>query len=166
MKKIIIVTGGAGFIGTNLIKLLIKKTSFKIISLDNYSTGKKKNHLKDKRITYIKGDTSNFNKIFKSLRKKIIVIFHFAEFSRIYQSFFSIKSCFKYNITGTLQVLQFCLDNNIKIIYSATSASLGNNQNDQFLSPYAYSKSFNMNLILNLAEWKNLKYEIVRVNNI
>lgn len=70
MKKIIIVTGGAGFIGTNLIQLLIKKTSFKIISLDNYSTGKKKNHLKDKRITYIKGDTKNFNKIFKPLKKK------------------------------------------------------------------------------------------------
>ena len=66
-KNIIIVTGGAGFVGSNLIKLLIDKTKFKIISLDNYSSGAKKNHIKNKRLKYIKGDTKNIsqNKSFK-----------------------------------------------------------------------------------------------------
>ena len=61
MKNIIIVTGGAGFIGSNLIKYLIKNTKFKIISLDNYSTGSSKNHMKDLRVKYIKDDNENIS---------------------------------------------------------------------------------------------------------
>ena len=87
MKNIIIVTGGAGFIGSNLIKYLIKKIKYKIISIDNYSTGSKKNHIKHKNVKYIKGENIDISKILKSQKKKIKVIFHFGEFSRIYQSF-------------------------------------------------------------------------------
>lgn len=166
MKNIIIVTGGAGFIGSNLIKLLIKNTRYKFISLDNYSTGEKKNHIINKRVKYIKGDTKNFKKIFNNKRKKIKTIFHFAEFSRIYQSFFNFNKCFNSNINGSYQVINFCLNNKIKLIYSATSASLGKNQEQQHLSPYAYTKSFNMNLIMNLNQWKNLNYEIIYFYNV
>ena len=67
MKNIIVVTGGAGFVGFNLIKRLIKKTNFKIVSIDNYSSGSKKNHIKDKRVSYVKADT---NDIFKTLSVK------------------------------------------------------------------------------------------------
>jgi UDP-glucose 4-epimerase len=166
MRNIIIVTGGAGFIGSNLIELLLRKTSYRIVSLDNYSTGNKKNHIFNKRVKYLKGDTINFNKIFNKIRNNIRVIFHFAEFSRIAQSFDNLDKCFKSNILGSHEVINFCLNNNIKIVYSATSASLGNNQNDQHLSPYAFTKSTNMNLIMNLNEWYKLKYEMIYFYNV
>ena len=164
--KYIIVTGGAGFIGTNLISKLVKLSSYKIISYDNYSTGLIKNHIIHKNVKYVRGDTIDFDKTFKSIKKKIKVIFHFAEFSRISQSFENINDCLKTNITGSFNVINFCLKNKIKIIYSATSASLGNNGLDKNLSPYAFSKSTNMNLIMNLNEWFGLKYEIIYFYNV
>jgi UDP-glucose 4-epimerase len=166
MKNIIIVTGGAGFIGSNLIELLLKKTSYHIISLDNYSTGLSKNHIRNSRVNYLKGDTLDFHKHFNKIKKKVKVIFHFAEFSRIFQSFKNVKKCLNSNFSGTQEVIKFCLENNIKIIYSATSASLGNNQYDQNLSPYAYSKSINMNLLINLNKWFDFKYEILYFYNV
>jgi len=166
MKNIIIVTGGAGFIGSNLIELLLKKTSDRVISLDNYSAGIIKNHIRSRRVNYLNGNTVDFFKHFTKIKKKIKVIFHFGEFSRIFQSFENVKSCLNSNISGTQEVIKFCLENKIKIIYSATSASLGNNQEDQHLSPYAYSKSSNMNLIMNLNKWFNLKYEIIYFYNV
>ena len=167
MSNYFVVTGGAGFIGSNLIELLINKTKFKIISIDNYSTGSKLNHIKNKRITYLKDDTQNFNKVLKKYnKKKIKAVFHFAEFSRIYQSFKKTDECFSSNIKGTNEVIKFCLNYNIKIIYSATSASLGKKGYDQNLSPYAFTKSTNMNLIMNLNEWFNLSYEIIYFYNV
>ena len=125
MKNLIIVTGGAGFVGSNLIELLLKKTNNKIISLDNYSSGRRKNHIKSKRIKYINGDTANINKILDRLKSKIKVIFHFGEFSRIFQSFKRFDECYYSNSIGSKAVFKFCLDNKIKLVYSATSASLG-----------------------------------------
>ena len=163
----LLVTGGAGFIGSNLIELLLKKTNLKVISIDNYSTGSKLNHINNKRVKYIRGNTVNIEKILnKKAIKNIKAVFHFAEFSRIYQSFGNIDSCFNSNINGTNQVIKFCLRNRIKLIYSATSASLGKNGNDQNLSPYAFTKSTNMNLIMNLNEWFGLSYEIIYFYNV
>ena len=162
----LIVTGGAGFIGTHLIEKLLKETNYKLISLDNYSSGSKSNHIKNRRVKYLKGDTKNIHRTLKSLKKKINTIFHFGEFSRIAHSFKQPEKCFSSNILGSLQVINFCLKNKIKIVYSATSASLGNNENDRHLSPYAYSKSSNMNLILNYERWFGLKNEIIYFYNV
>ena len=166
MKNLIIVTGGAGFVGSNLIKYLLKKTNKKIISIDNYSSGNKKNHHKNKSVKYIKGDTFYIANYLKNKKKKIHSIFHFGEFARIYQSFKKFDECFKSNSIGSNAVFKFCIDNNIKLIYSATSASLGNKGNDKNLSPYAFTKSKNLELLENLRKWFNFKFEIIYFYNV
>ena len=166
MKNIIVVTGGAGFIGSNLIKYLLKKTDFKIISVDNYSTGLKKNHIDHKNVKYIKDQNKNISKILKFYSKRIKVIFHFGEFSRIYQSFIDTKTCLDYNIHHSFEVINFAKDNKIKIIYSATSSNLGNNGRDENLSPYAWAKSKNIELIKNYSKWFGLKYELLYFYNV
>jgi len=164
-KKIILVTGGAGFIGSNLIKLLIDKTKYKVISLDNYSTGIKKNHIKNKRIKYFTGETKNVSQLIKN-PKLIHSVFHFGEFARIYQSFLKMNECIDSNSIGTNVIFNFCLKNKIKLIYSATSASLGNNGNDKNLSPYAFTKAKNLELLENLKKWFNFKFEVVYFYNV
>ena len=77
MKKTIIITGGAGFVGTNLIEYLLNKTSFKIISLDNYSSGQKRNHISNSRVKYINGNTKDIAKLLKKKKKDIHSLFHF-----------------------------------------------------------------------------------------
>ena len=166
MKNLIIVTGGAGFIGSNLIELLTKKTKYNIISLDNYSTGSIKNHIKNKRVKYIKGNTFNIKNILNKHKKKIETIFHFGEFARIFQSFKKFDKCFESNTIGSMAVFKFCLDNDIKLIYSATSASLGNNGNDKNLSPYAFTKSKNLELLENFKKWFDFKYEAIFFYNV
>ena len=166
MKKIIVVTGGAGFVGANLIEYLIEKTAHKIISVDNYSSGKKENHIKNKRVKYIKSQTKNISIILKKYKKNIICLFHFGEFSRIYQSFFKMNECINSNTIGTHEVFNFCLYNDIKLIYSATSASIGNKGKDKNLSPYAFTKSKNIEMLQNLKKWFNFKFEIIYFYNV
>jgi len=166
MKNLIIVTGGAGFVGSNLIELLLKKTKYQIISLDNYSSGSKKNHIINKRVKYLKGHTLEIKKILNKYKKNIKCIFHFGEFSRIYQSFRKFNECYQSNSIGSQAVFKFCLDNKIKLIYSATSASLGNKGNDKNLSPYAFTKSKNLELLENLKKWFNFKFEIIFFYNV
>ena len=166
MKKFIIVTGGSGFVGSNLIEYLIKKTKYDIISLDDYSSGTKKNHIKSKKVRYIKGNTKDIDNILKKYVHKIHSIFHFGEFSRIYQSFLNMDKCIKSNSIGTNAVFNFCLKHKIKLIYSATSASLGNKGKDKNLSPYAFTKAKNLELLENLKMWFNFKYEVIFFYNV
>ena len=166
MKNLIVVTGGAGFVGSNLIELFLKKTNYKIISLDNYSTGSKKNHFNQKRVKYLKGNTKDIEKILDKYKKQVKSIFHFGEFARIFKSFKKFDECFQSNSIGSKAVFKFCLDNNIKLIYSATSASLGNKGNDKNLSPYAFTKSKNLELLEKLKRWFNFKFEVIFFYNV
>ncbi len=164
IKKILI-TGGAGFVGTNLINLLLKKTKYKIISIDNYSSGIRKNHIRNNRIQYLKGHTQNISQIIRD-PKEIVTVFHFGEFARIYQSFKKMNECINSNSIGTNAVFNYCLKNKIKLVYSATSASLGNKGNDKNLSPYAFTKAKNLELLENLKKWFNFKYEVIYFYNV
>ena len=166
MKNILVVTGGAGFIGSNLISELLKFKKFRVLSIDNYSSGLSKNHIKNKRVKYLKGNTKNIEVLLKSYIGKIHSIFHFGEFARIYQSFKKIDECFSSNIEGSSNVFKFALKNRIRLIYSATSASLGNKGVDMNLSPYAFSKAKNLELLENLKKWFNFRYEIIYFYNV
>ena len=164
-NKKILITGGAGFVGTNLIRYLLNKTDSKIISVDNYSSGSKKNHIKNTRVKYIKGNTRNISKLIKK-PNQIETIFHFGEFARIYQSFLKMDQCIFSNSVGSNAIFNFCLKNKIKLIYSATSASLGNTGKDKDLSPYAFTKAKNLELLENLKKWFNFKYEVIYFYNV
>jgi len=166
MKDILVVTGGAGFVGSHLIEQLIKYKKYNIISLDDYSSGSVNNHIKNSRIKYLKGHTKNISAILKNYQNKIHTIFHFGEFSRIFQSFKKANECFNSNIQGSAQLFNFALERKIKIIYSATSASLGNAGRDMNLSPYAFTKAKNLELLENLKEWFNFKYDIIYFYNV
>ena len=166
MKNIIVVTGGAGFVGSNLIELLLKKTKLKIISIDNYSSGLKKNHIKNNRVRYFKSHTKNISRVLFNKKKNIHTIFHFGEFARIYQSFLKLSECIESNSIGTHAVINFCMDNKIKLIYSATSASLGNMGKDKDLSPYAFTKAKNLEMLENLKKWYRFKFEIIYFYNV
>ena len=166
MKNILVVTGGAGFIGSNLISELLKFKKFRVLSIDNYSSGLSKNHIKNKRVKYLKGNTKNIEILLKNYIGKIHSIFHFGEFARIYQSFKKINECFSSNIEGSCNVFNFALRNKIRVIYSATSASLGNKGEDMNLSPYAFSKAKNLELLENLKKWFGFRYEVVYFYNV
>jgi len=166
MKNILVVTGGAGFIGSNLIEELIRFKKYKVLSIDNYSSGSFKNHIKNSRVRYLNGHTKNISATLKKYKGKIHTIFHFGEFSRIFQSFNKFEECFSSNIEGSLQLFNFALENKIKVVYSATSASLGNTGKDMNLSPYAFTKAKNLEFLENLKKWFNFKYEIIYFYNV
>ena len=167
MRNIIVITGGAGFVGSNLIEYILKKEKkFKIFSLDNYSTGTKKNHIKNSQVKYFNANTKNISTVLKRYKEKIHSIFHFGEFSRIYQSFLRMNECVESNSIGSHEVFNFCLENKIKLVYSATSASIGNKGNDKNLSPYAFTKAKNLELLENLKKWFNFKCEIIYFYNV
>ena len=174
MNKVLI-TGGAGFVGTALIRKLIRKyKNIQIVSIDNYSSGFESNHIKSKKVTYLNKDTQTLipKKFDVNNTKMDIadafepdVVFHFGEFSRIVTSFDAFDNCWDYNMQGTKMVLDYCVAKKAKLIYSASSSKFGNDGKDENLSPYAWMKAKMVELIKNYSDWFDLKYEITYFYN-
>jgi len=160
----ILVTGGAGFIGSSLIKRLSLNKNIQIISLDNYSTGSTNNHINKTDIIYIKGNTWDILSIPELQQYKPDLVYHFGEYSRIYQSFEEPSKVFKSNLYGTQQVLEYAVLNNSKLIYSGSSAIFGDSKEN--LSPYAFTKSKNIELITNYKKWYDLNFAICYFFNV
>jgi len=155
----ILIIGGAGFIGSNLVDLLIIK-GYKITVLDNLSTGKSFN----KKANYIFGNSWDIDTIFRGVN--FTKVFHFGEYSRIATSFDDRELVIKSNLYGTSKVIDYCLRTGAKLIYSGSSSKFGNNGEDEHLSPYAWTKSKNIELIKNYNKWFNLQYEICYFYNV
>lgn len=160
MKKIL-VTGGAGFIGSNLCKKLILKKNHELFSLDNYSTGSKKNHVSG--VNYIKGDTKN---IFNLIKFKPDIIYHLGEYSRVEKSFDDIEKVIDYNKIGTLNILEFTRKNNCKLVYAGSSTKFGDNGSSSTSSPYSWSKTSNTELVVKYGKWYNINYAITYFYNV
>lgn len=160
----ILITGGSGFIGSNLIKKLLNLyDDIKILSLDNYLTGIKENELLDKRVIYINDSTVNIEKY---IFFKPDIVYHFGEYSRISQSFEEPQLVIENNILGTSKVIDYCIKNKSLLIYSCSSAILGNDKKDSKLSPYCWTKAKNLELIELYKEWFGLKYIILYFYNV
>jgi UDP-glucose 4-epimerase len=160
MKKIL-VTGGAGFIGSNLCEKLISNSDCEVYSLDNYSTGTIKNHIHG--VKYIKGSSADINKLIKI---EPDIIYHLGEYSRVEQSFEEIEKVWEYNIRGTYEVLQFCRKTGAKLIYAGSSTKFADGGIGRSQSPYAWTKATNTELVENYGNWYNIEYAIVYFYNV
>ena len=161
MSKKILVTGGAGFIGSHLCEKLAKDDGNDVYSLDNYLTGSSSNHVDG--VTYITGGTDNIETL---VDFSVDIVFHLGEYSRVEQSFDDLDIVWASNKTGTFAVLQFCLKHNCRLIYAGSSTKFGDGGLGRNQSPYGWTKASNTELIQNFGEWFGIDYAIVYFYNV
>jgi UDP-glucose 4-epimerase len=160
MKKRIVVTGGAGFIGSHLCERLFRD-SHDVVSLDNYFTGLKENHIEG--VTYIEGDTRDIE---KHLQVPPDLIYHLGEYPRVEQSFNDVSIVLAYNTLGTQAVLEYCRKNKVKLVYAGSSTKFADGGIGRDQSPYAWTKASNTELVRNYGEWFGLEYAITYFYNV
>jgi UDP-glucose 4-epimerase len=160
-RKIVLVTGGAGFIGSHLCETLYKKGNYEVFSLDNYFTGSEDNHING--VTYIKGDSADIDSLIDFVPD---FIYHLGEYPRVEQSFEDIELVWKYNKDGIFAVLEFCRKTKAKLIYAGSSTKFGDGGLGRSQSPYAWSKATNTELVKNYGNWFNIKYAITYFYNV
>ena len=156
----ILVTGGAGFIGSHLCESLVKERH-KVYVLDNYSTGRFENH--HSGVTYIEGDVKNIEKL---VQFSPDLIYHLGEYARVEQSFEDIEKVWDYNKKGIFAILQFCRKHKAKLIYAGSSTKFGDGGLGRSQSPYAWIKASNTELVENYGNWFGISYAIVYFYNV
>ena len=154
--RIVLVTGGAGHVGSHIIEMLVKDTSNQVISLDNYFTGSKKNHISGAE--YREGHTKDIAALVPETPD---VLYHLGEYARIAPSFDDVKAVYDMNIVGTFAVVEFCRTRKVgKLVYAASSTKFAIEGNGRHQNPYAFTKATNVDLIINYGEWYGLNYAI------
>ena len=153
----ILVTGGAGFVGTNLIKKLISK-GHKVMSVDDYSTGKKENHIKG--CQYVQRDILDIDP--NSFNFKPDLVYHLAAKARIQPSFEQPLEYIRVNYEGTLNLIKLCINRNIPLIYAGSSS----HHSGKLSNPYTFSKDMGEEIIQLYRKHFNLKASIVRFYNV
>jgi len=159
--KTILITGGAGFIGSHLIEQLVKDPNNRVISLDNYFTGSKENHISGAE--YREGHTKDIE---KHIPETPDIIYHLGEYSRVEKSFDDMPLVWDLNKMGTFAVLEFCRKHNVKIVYAGSSTKFGDGGLGRDQSPYAWTKASNTELVRNYGHWFNLPYAITYFYNV
>jgi UDP-glucose 4-epimerase len=161
MKKKILVTGGAGFVGSHLCERLAQNTNNDVYSLDNYFTGSKNNHVEN--VTYIEGLTENIDELITFVPD---MVYHLGEYSRVEQSFDDIEKVWQYNKNGIFAVLEFVRKSGCKILYAGSSTKFGDGGLGRSASPYAWTKATNTELVMNYGTWFNVPYAITYFYNV
>ena len=161
MANKILITGGAGFVGSHLCDRLAKDEKNEVYSLDNYFTGSEFNHVPN--VTYIKGNTEDISKL---ITFKPDILYHLGEYSRVEQSFDDIETVWNFNKNGTFAILEFVRKNGCKIIYAGSSTKFGDGGLGRSASPYAWTKASNTELVKNYGQWFNVPYAITYFYNV
>jgi UDP-glucose 4-epimerase len=159
--KTIIVTGGAGFIGSHLIERLMKDGGSRVISLDNYFTGSEANHIPGAE--YIKGDTRDIARL---ITETPDLVYHLGEYSRVEKSFDDMETVWQFNAAGTFAVLEFCRARGVKLVYAGSSTKFGDGGLGRNQSPYAWTKASNSELVKNYGDWFGLPFAITYFYNV
>ena len=160
-KKKILVTGGAGFVGSHLCERLARDENNDVYSLDNYFTGSEQNHVPN--TTYIKGNTSEIDSLINFIPD---IVYHLGEYSRVEQSFGDIKKVWEYNKDGIFAVLEFVRKTKCKIVYAGSSSKFGDGGTGRSASPYAWTKASNTELVVNYGTWFDVSYAITYFYNV
>ncbi|MBE0497231.1 MAG: NAD-dependent epimerase/dehydratase family protein [Campylobacterales bacterium] len=161
MKKKILVTGGAGFVGSHLCEKLSKNDNYEVYSLDNYFTGSIGNHVPN--VTYIQGDTADIATL---VNFNPDMLYHLGEYSRVEQSFDDMEKVWRYNKDGIFAVLEFVRKAGCKILYAGSSTKFGDGGLGRSASPYAWTKASNTELVENYGAWFNVPYAITYFYNV
>jgi len=161
MKKIILVTGGAGFVGSHLCERLAQDEKNDVYSLDNYSMGSVNNHVN--KVTYIEGSTADIEEL---ITFSPDMVYHLGEYSRVEQSFDDIEKVWRYNKDGIFAVLEFVRKHGCKILYAGSSTKFGDGGLGRSASPYAWTKASNTELVENYGAWFNVPYAITYFYNV